>query len=61
MFVDKLNNMLENALTEEMQISNAQNVWDLTKVKIRYFYIDYGKKEGTKKPQSLGTESYLCR
>ena len=30
-FVDKLNNMLENALIEEMQISNTQNVWDLTK------------------------------
>ena len=24
-FVDKLNSMLENALTEEMQISNTQN------------------------------------
>ena len=44
MFVDKLNNMLENALIEEMQISNTQNVWDLTKVKIRDFCIDYGKK-----------------
>ena len=39
-FVDKLNNMLENALIEEMQISNTQNVWDLTKVKIRDFCID---------------------
>ena len=42
-FVDKLNNMLEYALTEEMQVRNAQNVWDLTKVKIRDFCIDYGK------------------
>ena len=40
-FVDKLNNMLENALIEEMQISNTQNVWDLIKVKIRDFCIDY--------------------
>ena len=47
-FVDKLNNMLKNALTEEMQISNAQNVPDLTKVKIRYFCIDYGKNKTSK-------------
>ena len=57
-FVDKLNNMLENALIEEKQISNTQNVWDLTKVKIRDFCIDYGKKT---KPQSSGTESYFSR
>ena len=44
MFVDKFNNMLENALIEEIQISNTENVWDLTKVKIRDFCIDYGKK-----------------
>ena len=48
MFVDKLNNMLENALIEEMQISNTQNVWDLTKVKIRDFCIDYGKNKASK-------------
>ena len=48
MFVNKLNNMLENALTEEMQISNTQNVWDLTKVKIRDFCIDYGKDKASK-------------
>ena len=54
-FVDKLNNMLDNALIEEMQISNTQNVLGLRKVKIRDFCIDYGKKK--KKPQSLGTES----
>ena len=47
-FVDELNNMLENALTEEMQISNIQTVWDLTKVKIRDFCIDYGKKQSIK-------------
>ena len=52
MFVDKLNNMLENALTEEMQISNTQNVWDLTKVKIRDFCIDYGRKKKEKKKAS---------
>ena len=47
-FVDKLNNMLENALTEEMQIRNARNVWDLTNVKIREFCIDYGKNKASK-------------
>ena len=52
-FVDKLNNMLDYTLTEEMQIRNAQNVWDLTKVKIRDLCIDYGKKN---RPQSLGIE-----
>ena len=53
MFVDKLNNMLENALTEEMQISNTQNIWDLTKVKIRYFCIDYGEKKKEQKSLKL--------
>ena len=48
MFVDKLNNMLENALIEEMQISNTQNVWDLTKVKIRDFCIDSEKNKASK-------------
>ena len=47
-FVDKLNSMLENALTEEMQISNTQNVWDLTKVKIRDFCIDSEKNKASK-------------
>ena len=48
MFIGKLNNMLENASTEETQISNTQNVWDLTKVKIRDFSIDDGKEEEEK-------------
>ena len=61
MFIGKLNNMLENASTEETQISNTQNVWDLTKVKIRDFSIDDGKEEEEKKSQSLGIESYLSR
>ena len=43
-----MNNMLENALTEEMQIGNAQNVWDLTTVKVRDFCIDYGKNKASK-------------
>ena len=47
-FVDKMNDMLENALIEEMQISNTQNVWDLTKVKIRDFCIDYRKNKASK-------------
>ena len=41
--------MLENALIEEMQISNTQDVWDLTKVIIRDFCIDYGKKNKASK------------
>ena len=48
MFVDKLNNMLEDVLTEVMQISYAKNVWELTKVKIRDFCIDYGKNKASK-------------
>ena len=31
-----------------MQISNTQNIRDLTKVKIRDFCIDYGKNKGSK-------------
>ena len=48
MFVDKLNNMMENVLTEVMQISYAKNVWELTKVKIRDFCIDYRKNKASK-------------
>ena len=48
MFVDKLNNMLEDILTEVMQISYAKSVWELTKVKIRDFCIDYGKNKASK-------------
>ena len=48
MFVDKLNNMLEDVLTEVMQISYAKNVWELTKVKITDFCIDYGKNKASK-------------
>ena len=55
-FVDKLNSMLENALTEEMQISNTQNVWDLTKVKIRDFCIDYDKEKKKKKKEKKNLE-----
>ena len=55
-FVDKLNNMLENALIEEMQISNTQNVFNKSK-NLRFLYRSRKKT----KPQSLGTESYLSR
>ena len=56
--------MLENALIEEMQISDAQNVRGLTKVKIRDFCIDYGEKKASKfrnRESSLQTKAGRIR
>ena len=53
-FIDKMNELLDNLLIEKEEIQgNAQNYWELCKIKIKDLCIEYGKFQARNRRNEL--------